>query len=95
MKLKKINCLVESIFFSNRILLVNLLVPVIQITLFCFCIGQPPQKLPMGYVNYDKLGYDVDYVNINIGQDIIDEMDHKKVLKVTILKPVRKYYVFL
>jgi hypothetical protein len=50
----------------------------------------------MGYVNYDKLGYDVDYVNINIGQDIIDEMDHKKVLKVTILKPVRKKYcVFL
>ena len=49
----------------------------------------------MGYVNYDKLGYDVDYVNINIGQDIIVEMDHKKVLKVTILKPVRKYCVFL
>jgi hypothetical protein len=84
--------IVEALF-SNRILLVNLLVPVVQITLFCFCIGQPPQKLPMGYVNYDKLGYDVDFVNINIGQDIIDEMDHKKVLKVT-TETFRKYCVF-
>ena len=44
----------------------------------------------MGYVNYDKLGYDVDFVNINIGQDVIDEMDHKKVLKVT-TDTFRKY----
>ena len=68
--------------FLNRILIVNLLVPVLQITLFCFCIGRPPKSLPIGYVNYDNLGYDVNGLNINIGQDIIDEMDHTKVLKV-------------
>ncbi len=68
--------------YPQRILIVNLLVPVLQITLFCLCIGQPPKQLHIGYVNYDNLGYESGGIKINIGQDIIDEMDHTKVVKV-------------
>ena len=68
----------------HRILIVNLLVPVLQITLFCLCVGQPPRNLAIGYVNNDNLGFEVLGSNIDIGQEIIDEMDHTKVIKVNL-----------
>ena len=39
---------------NTKLLLVQLLIPIIQITFFCLCIGRPPKNLPIGIVNYDN-----------------------------------------
>ena len=38
---------------NSKLLIVQLLVPIIQITFFCLCIGRTPKNLRIGYINYD------------------------------------------
>ena len=85
-------CNLRLIFFIFRLLCINLAVPIMQITLFCFCIGQPPKSLPVGYMNRDTLGFNMAMFNIvnnfNIGQEIIDEMDNHRIVKVIRLEMI-------
>ena len=46
--------------------------PIVQITLFCLCIGRVPQDLPVGFVNNDEGN---SLFALNLGNDIIDAMD--------------------
>ena len=66
-----------------RLLIINLALPVIEIILFCMCIGQMPKSLPIGYTNQDT-GYSSFLFEFNLGQEIIDQMDKQRVVKVTI-----------
>jgi ABC-type multidrug transport system ATPase subunit len=66
---------------NKKILIVNLMVPIIQITLFCLCVGQAPQNLPIGYVNNDNYSFTIASSSVDIGQEIINEMDYRKVAK--------------
>ncbi len=38
---------------NTKLLIVQLLVPIIQITFFCLCIGRTPKNLHIGYINLD------------------------------------------
>ena len=64
-----------------RLLFINLAVPIIAISLFCLCIGQMPKSIPIGYTNQDT-GYSSFFFEFNLGQEIIDQMDKQRVVKV-------------
>lgn len=54
---------------NTKLLLVQLLIPVIQITFFCLCIGRTPKNLPIGIVNNDRED------TINFASDIIKNLN--------------------
>ena len=58
-------------------LIIQFLVPIIQITFFCLCIGRTPKDLPIGY--FDE---DVGYMDFRFGTDIINNIDNNTLLKV-------------
>ncbi len=63
-----------------KLLIVQFLIPIVQITFFYLCIGQKPQNLPFGIVNKDttfKLFGD-DY---NLGNEIVGELQDRTLIK--------------
>jgi hypothetical protein len=46
--------MILSLLFSShlaRLLIIQLIVPIVQITFFCLCIGRQPRNLSVGYVD--------------------------------------------
>jgi hypothetical protein len=71
---------------NAKLLIVQFLIPVIQITFFYLCIGQKPQNLPFGIVNHDttfKLFGDA----YNLGDEIVGELQERTLIK----KPYTSY----
>ncbi|CAF0775987.1 unnamed protein product, partial [Brachionus calyciflorus] len=60
---------------NKKLLFIQFLVPIIQITFFCLCIGRPVKDVPIGYVNYDTGA-------LNIGEQIINLMDNDTLNKI-------------
>ncbi|RNA38840.1 ABC transporter G family member 20-like [Brachionus plicatilis] len=60
---------------NKKLLIIQFLVPIIQITFFCLCIGRPVKNLPVGYVNNDNSSF-------NLSGKIIDEMDNEILNKI-------------
>lgn len=60
---------------NTKLLLVQLLIPIIQITFFCLCIGRTPKNLPIGIINNDK---EAEY---DIATNIIDHMSNDIFIK--------------
>lgn len=58
-------------------MVVQLIVPLIQITLFCTCIGRPPLDIPVGFVDNEPSGQFV-----RLGRQFIDEIDNTTITKV-------------
>lgn len=56
--------------------MVQFLVPIIQITLFCICIGKVPSNLNIGYYSEDNVS-----LSIDIGKMFIENLDEKIVVK--------------
>nr|UOU03364.1 ATP-binding cassette subfamily H-like 2 [Brachionus rubens] len=56
-------------FRNKKLLFIQFLIPIIQITFFCLCIGGPLKKLPIGFLNYET--------SPSLGRLIINEMDNE------------------
>lgn len=66
-----------------KLLLVQFLIPIIQITFFYLCIGQKPHSLPLGIINNDVKWTDTfGLVEFNLGQDVIDDIKYPVIIKV-------------
>lgn len=66
-----------------KLLLVQFLIPIIQITFFYLCIGQKPHTLPLGIINNDVKWTDTfGFVEFNLGQDIINDIKDPVIIKV-------------
>jgi hypothetical protein len=57
-----------------KYIILMLLIPVIQVTIFNLCIGPPPRNIPIGIVNYD----DID----GFGSHFIQQLDNKTLNKI-------------
>jgi len=60
---------------NTKLLIVQLLIPIIQITFFCLCIGRTPKNLPIGIINFDNES------SPDLGQEIIDSMSNEIIIK--------------
>lgn len=65
-------------YIIYRLMIVQLIVPLIQITFFCICIGRPPFNLPVGFVNYDK-----NNSKTNLSELFINAIDNQTIIKVS------------
>lgn len=62
---------------NKKLLIIQFLVPIIQITFFCLCIGQTPQDLPIGIFNEDlNCSYE-----IFLGEKIIQNLNNQTFIK--------------
>ena len=64
----------------DRLVLFQFMLPVVQITLFCVCIGKDPFHLHVAVINNDTglLGY-------NMGQKFLDALDNYTVYQVGVV----------
>lgn len=60
-----------------RLMIVQLVVPLIQITLFCLCIGRPPRNVSVGFVDNEP-----DHNILKFGKNFINEIDNQTIAKV-------------
>ena len=74
----------------HRLVLFQFMLPVVQITLFCVCIGADPFHLHVAVINNDTglLGY-------NMGQKFLDALDDYTVYQVRRLSKSRYIYLYL
>ncbi len=68
---------VDLDFGLKSLLFIQLIIPIIQITLFCMCIGKTPQNLNIGYINLNNNTNQFD-----IGNEIIHTLDDGIFVKV-------------
>jgi hypothetical protein len=72
-----------------RLLFIQFIVPIVQLTLFCLCIGRPPKHLSIGVINND---------NQSISIELLKNMDSGRfiqVMKKTLKALITQFYELL
>nr|QUF59475.1 ATP-binding cassette transporter Abch-like2 [Brachionus angularis] len=59
-----------------KLLFIQFIVPIIQVTFFCLCIGRPVKNLPIGYINNE-----LSDTQFSLGKFLINELDNQTLNK--------------
>lgn len=68
---------------NKSLLVVQFLVPILQIMMFCLCIGRDPVNLNIGIYNEESL---FDTTMFKIGEKFVEKLDQNTFKQVTNLK---------